>query len=204
MVVVMQEGATEEQIQGVINNLMEMGFDIHRSTGVAQTVLGAVGANPDFDHRGIELLEGVQEVHRISSPYKLASRHFRPEGSLVQLGQGVAVGGEQVVVMAGPCSVESAAQIDKRLRDNYQGYSVDGLYAALGDELPRPEAHAVQLGGDGVRERLRRLGARHSELLAHPPNLAFGCRDSLRRGSCGIAAVGNRVELRARLDRASE
>jgi 3-deoxy-7-phosphoheptulonate synthase len=112
MVVVMQEGATEEQIQSVINNLMEMGFDIHRSTGVAQTVLGAVGANPDFDHRGIELLEGVQEVHRISSPYKLASRHFRPEGSLVQLGQGVAVGGGQVVVMAGPCSVESAAQID--------------------------------------------------------------------------------------------
>jgi 3-deoxy-7-phosphoheptulonate synthase len=112
MVVVMQEGATEEQIQSVISNLMEMGFDIHRSTGVAQTVLGAVGANPDFDHRGIELLEGVQEVHRISSPYKLASRHFRPEGSLVQLGQGVAVGGGQVVVMAGPCSVESAAQID--------------------------------------------------------------------------------------------
>ena len=108
----MEEGATEEQVQRVINRLMDMGFDIHRSTGVAQTVLGAVGVKPDFDHRDVELLEGVQEVHRITSPYKLASRHFRPEGSVIQLGQGVVVGSEHVVMMAGPCSVESAAQVD--------------------------------------------------------------------------------------------
>jgi 3-deoxy-7-phosphoheptulonate synthase len=112
MVVVMQEGASEEQIQRVINKLMDMGFDIHRSTGVAQSVLGAVGVKPDFDHRDIELLEGVQEVHRISSPYKLASRQFRPEGSVIQLGKGVAVGAQQVVMMAGPCSVETAEQVD--------------------------------------------------------------------------------------------
>jgi 3-deoxy-7-phosphoheptulonate synthase len=112
MVVVMQEGATEDQIQGAINKLMEMGFDIHRSTGARQTVLGAVGAIVDFDIRNIELLAGVEEVVRISAPYKLASRHFRPEGSVIQLGKGVAVGGEQVVMMAGPCSVESAEQME--------------------------------------------------------------------------------------------
>jgi|SRR5579863_190322 len=112
MVVVMQEGAPEEQVQRVINRLMEMGFDIHRSTGVAQTVLGAVGVRPDFDHRDIELLEGVEAVHRISSPYKLASRHFRPEGSIIQLGRGVAVGGQEIIMMAGPCSVENASQVD--------------------------------------------------------------------------------------------
>ena len=112
MVVVMQEGATEDQIQGAINKLMEMGFDIHRSTGARQTVLGAVGALVDFDTRDIELLDGVEEVVRISAPYKLASRHFRPEGSVIQLGKGVAVGGEQVVMMAGPCSVESAEQME--------------------------------------------------------------------------------------------
>jgi 3-deoxy-7-phosphoheptulonate synthase len=112
MVVVMQEGATEAQIQGAINKLMEMGFDIHRSTGARQTVLGAVGALVDFDTRDTELLEGVEEVVRITAPYKLASRHFRPEGSVVQLGKGVAVGGEQVVMMAGPCSVESAEQME--------------------------------------------------------------------------------------------
>ncbi len=112
MVVVMEEGATEEEIQHVINKLMDMGFDIHRSTGVRQTVLGAVGAKIDFDTRDIGLIDGVEEVLRISVPYKLASRHFRPEGSIIQLGKDVAVGGERVVVMAGPCSVESETQID--------------------------------------------------------------------------------------------
>ena len=112
MVVVMQEGATEEQIQGAINRLMEKGFDIHRSTGAQHTVLGAVGAIVDFDTRDIELLDGVEEVVRISAPYKLASRHFRPEGSVVQLGKGVAVGGQQVIMMAGPCSVENAKQME--------------------------------------------------------------------------------------------
>lgn len=112
MVVVMQEGATEEEVQSVINRLMGMGFDIHRSTGARHTVLGAVGAKVDFDTRDIELLGGVEEVLRITAPYKLASRHFRPEGTIVTLGRGVAIGGEEVVVMAGPCSVESAGQID--------------------------------------------------------------------------------------------
>src|SRR5580704_18773583 len=103
MVVVMQEGATEEEIQHVINRLMGMGFDIHRSTGARHTVLGAVGAKVDFDTRDIELLEGVEEVLRITAPYKLASRHFRPEGTIVTLGGGIAIGGQEVVVMAGPC-----------------------------------------------------------------------------------------------------
>ena len=80
MVVVMQAGASEEQIQNVIDRLVSLGFDIHRSTGVSQTVLGAVGVHPDFDPRDIELLAGVREVVRITQPYKLASRAFRPEG----------------------------------------------------------------------------------------------------------------------------
>ena len=63
MVVVMQEGAKEEEVQSVINRLMDMGFDIHRSTGARQTVLGAVGAKVDFDTRDIELLDGVEEVY---------------------------------------------------------------------------------------------------------------------------------------------
>jgi len=112
MVVVMQEGATESQIQHVIDRLVAMGFDIHRSTGASHTVLGAVGVRPDFDTRDVELLEGVRQVLRITQPYKLASRTFRPEGSIVDLGKGVRVGGAEVVVMAGPCAVESAEQID--------------------------------------------------------------------------------------------
>ena len=111
MVVVMQEGSTEEQIQHVIDKLVAMGFDVHRSTGATHTVLGAVGALTDFDPRHIELLDGVREVVRITQPYKLASRVFRPEGTVVDVGKGVRIGGPEVVVAAGPCAVESAEQI---------------------------------------------------------------------------------------------
>src|SRR5580693_1986723 len=99
MVVVMQEGATEEAVQNVINKLMDMGFDIHRSTGARHTVLGAVGTKIDFDTRDIELLDGVEEVVRITAPYKLSSRHFRPEGSVINVGRDVLIGARTVVVM---------------------------------------------------------------------------------------------------------
>jgi 3-deoxy-7-phosphoheptulonate synthase len=111
MIVAMQEGADEPQIQSVIEHLVRMGFEVHRSTGARMTVLGAVGSGIDFDIRILELLPGVQEVHRISSPYKLAGRSFRPEGTVVRMGNDVAIGGPEVVVMAGPCSVESREQL---------------------------------------------------------------------------------------------
>jgi 3-deoxy-7-phosphoheptulonate synthase len=111
MIVAMQEAATEEQIQQVIERLVNMGFEVHRSTGARQTVLGAVGARREFDIRDIQALPGVGEAHRISSPYKLAARSFRPEGTVVKFANGVSIGGEEVVVMAGPCSVESREQI---------------------------------------------------------------------------------------------
>jgi 3-deoxy-7-phosphoheptulonate synthase len=162
MVVVMQEGATEDQIQSAINKLMEMGFDIHRSTGARQTVLGAVGAVVDFDTRDIELLDGVAEVVRISAPYKLASRHFRPEGSVIQFGKGVAVGGEQVVMMAGPCSVESPEQIE----------SIAALVAQNGARVlrggafkPRTSPYSFQgLGKKGL-ELLRAAADAHNLLV---------------------------------------
>src|ERR1700689_4903301 len=112
MVVVMHEGASDIQIQKVIDRLTELGFDVHRSTGASQTVLGAVGVRADYDPREFELLEGVREVVRITQPYKLASRAFRPEGTIVELPHGVKIGGPEVIVAAGPCSVESAEQIE--------------------------------------------------------------------------------------------
>jgi 3-deoxy-7-phosphoheptulonate synthase len=112
MVVVMYAEATDVQIQNVIDRLVSTGFNIHRSTGESHTVLGAVGVHPDFDPRDIELLEGVREVVRITQPYKLASRAFKPEGSVIDVGKGVKIGGPEVVVAAGPCAVESEYQID--------------------------------------------------------------------------------------------
>jgi 3-deoxy-7-phosphoheptulonate synthase len=112
MLVVMQQGATEPQIQAVIDRLTDMGFDVHRSTGVVHTLLGGVGGSDDFDLGIFEVMEGVKEAHRIISPYKLASRGFRPDGTRIRIGR-VEIGGERVVVMAGPCSVESREQIER-------------------------------------------------------------------------------------------
>jgi 3-deoxy-7-phosphoheptulonate synthase len=111
MVIVMQEGATDEQIQHVIDRVVASGFDVHRSTGASHTVLGAVGVHRDFDHRDFEILQGVREVVRITQPFKLASRQFKPEGTIIDLGRGVKIGGTEVAIAAGPCSVESHDQI---------------------------------------------------------------------------------------------
>lgn len=162
MVVVMEEGATEEQIRAAIDKLMKMGFDVHRSTGVLQTVLGGVGGLMDFDTRELELLDGVQEVHRIVSPYKLASRHFRPDGSVVQLGGGVEVGGRDVLMMAGPCSVESAEQIEE-IASIVAGYGVRVLRG--GAFKPRSSPYTFQgLGPKGL-EYIRAAADRHSLLV---------------------------------------
>jgi 3-deoxy-7-phosphoheptulonate synthase len=109
MVVVMEERATEAQIEQVVARLVEMGMDVHRSTGVTRTVLGAVGQGRP-DAALIEMLDGVHEVLRISEPYKLASRTFKPDNTVVTVGD-VRIGGDEVIVMAGPCSAESEKQV---------------------------------------------------------------------------------------------
>jgi 3-deoxy-7-phosphoheptulonate synthase len=110
MVVVMEERATEAQIQTVIAQLVEMGFDVHRSTGVNRTVIGAVGDGTG-DPQLLEVQDGVHEVLRISEPYKLASRTFKSENTVVVVGD-VRIGGDEVIVIAGPCSAESDEQVE--------------------------------------------------------------------------------------------
>lgn len=112
MIIAMQETATEQDIQNVTEHMIQLGFQIHRSTGVRQTVLGIVGANTSsLDSRELELLPGVAAAHRITSPYKLVGRRFRPDGTVVKFANGLEIGGRDVVVIAGPCSVESRQQL---------------------------------------------------------------------------------------------
>ena len=148
MVVVTEPGTTEKQIEEIIRVLNEHGFDVHRSTGVQQTVLGAIGVHPEFDHRQIELLPGVAEVLRITEQYKLASRAFKREGSVFDIG-GVKLGGDAVVIMAGPCAVESEAQI----------FTIAKVVAVEGGRIlrggafkPRSSPYSFQgLGEEGLR-----------------------------------------------------
>lgn len=159
MLVVMQEGAPEGQIQAVIDRLVSLGFDVHRSTGVMHTVLGGVGAR-DFEPADFEGMEGVKNAHRIASPYKLASRNFRPGGTVVKI-RDVEFGGERIVVMAGPCSVETRDQIEK----------IAGIIAEAGAKVirggafkPRSSPYSFQgLGEEGL-ELLREAADRNGLL----------------------------------------
>jgi len=158
MLVVMQEGASEAQIQKIIDRLVEDGFNVHRSTGVIHTVLGGVGGKEDFDTAVFEVMEGVKEVHRIVSPYKLASRGFRPHGTVVKI-KDVEIGGKAVVVMAGPCSVENRDQIERAA-----DIAADGGARVIrgGAFKPRSSPYSFQgLGEEGLqmmREAANRRG----------------------------------------------
>ena len=114
MIVNMSGDATEEQINHVVKRIKECGFHAHLIRGEERTVIGVVG-NSNKHRSELEALQaapGVEEIVRISHPFKLASRSFRPEGSVIELGKGVTIGGKEMVVTAGPCAVESREQIN--------------------------------------------------------------------------------------------
>jgi 3-deoxy-7-phosphoheptulonate synthase len=113
MIVNMRAGATEEQINHVVERIKECGYQAHLIRGEERTVIGVVG-NSDKRRSELEALSsaaGVEEIVKISHPFKLAARSVRPEGTIIALGKGVTIGGDEVVVAAGPCAVESAEQI---------------------------------------------------------------------------------------------
>ncbi len=111
MIVAMQEGATPAQIEHIVERLVEDGFKVHRTTGATQTILAGVGRPDAFEVSEYQVLPGVSDAYRISSPYKLAGRSFAPEGTQIRFANGVTIGGPEIVIMAGPCAVESRDQI---------------------------------------------------------------------------------------------
>jgi 3-deoxy-7-phosphoheptulonate synthase len=115
MVIVMEKHASDADIEHVVAVLTERGFDVHRSTGSDQTVLGVVGDVASIDPRELEVIHGVQEAVRVSEPYKLSSRTFRREKTIVKA-RGVAIGGSEVVIMAGPCTIENERQLFETAR----------------------------------------------------------------------------------------
>ena len=110
MVIVMEKQAPDEKIESVVAELIKRGFDVHRSTSSGQTVLGVVGDVATIDPREFEVMDGVQEAVRVSEPYKLSSRTFKRDKTLVKL-NGCTIGGKDVIVMAGPCTIENEQQL---------------------------------------------------------------------------------------------
>lgn len=110
MIVVMREDASDAQIQAISDRIHGMGFGIHPDRGANRTVLGVIGDTSRLDPRSLEMEEGVAEVLRVTEPYKLASRAFHPNDTVIRIGD-VTIGGDEVIVIAGPCAVENAEQI---------------------------------------------------------------------------------------------
>lgn len=161
MVVVLEKNVSDTQIENVIKHLENFGFAVHKSTGVEQIVLGAIGVKPDFDTRKVKILEGVVEVYRITEPFKLASRSFKKDDTLIKI-KDVTIGSNEVVVMAGPCSVESEEQI----------FTIAEIISKSGAKIlrggafkPRTSPYSFQgLGEEGLK-LLRRAGDKFNLLV---------------------------------------
>ena len=115
MLIVMQQGATDEQVQNVIDRMVTLDFTVHRSTGFAHTVLGGVGPAAERDPLEFAVMEGVKEAHRVVSSYTLVGRGFHPESTRVSVGQ-AEFGPGPITVIAGPLSIDSASQIEAAAR----------------------------------------------------------------------------------------
>ncbi|MGA7721077.1 MAG: 3-deoxy-7-phosphoheptulonate synthase [Ignavibacteriaceae bacterium] len=148
MVVVLEKNISDKSIENVIQHLEEFGFAVHKSTGVEQIILGAIGVKPDFDTRKVKILDGVAEVYRITEPFKLASRTFQKEDTIIKI-RDVSIGDNEVVMMAGPCSVENEDQI----------FAIAEIVAKSGAKIlrggafkPRTSPYAFQgLGENGLK-----------------------------------------------------
>jgi len=148
VIVVMEEGAAPEQVDTVVTHLEQMGFAVHRSVGANRTVLGVVGESPRGDPQLVQMFDGVQEIIQISEPYKLASRAFRPQGTVIILDD-VRIGGDEVIVMAGPCSAENEEQVHASAAAVRRA----GAKVLRGGAFkPRSSPYSFQgLGEDGLR-----------------------------------------------------
>ncbi|MCL4550744.1 MAG: 3-deoxy-7-phosphoheptulonate synthase [Bacteroidetes bacterium] len=160
MVIILEKNATQEQVDGIIKHLEDYGFQIHKSTGVERTIIGAIGVKPDFDTRKVRILEGVAEVYRITTPYKLANRSFHAENTIIKI-KDVEIGGNKVVMMAGPCSVENEDQIFRLAKS----VAKSGARILRGGAFkPRTSPYSFQgLGEEGLK--LLRRAADENNLL---------------------------------------
>ena len=149
MVVIMKRGFTPEELEKAIHTMEEGGVKVMVSKGSETTILGAEGNADGIDQEKLSLLPGVDRVMRVTEPYKKANRKYHPEDSKIDLGNGAVVGGDQLAVIAGPCSVESEAQIVEVA----QAVKAAGAAALRGGAFkPRTSPYSFQgMGNDGIR-----------------------------------------------------
>lgn len=150
MIIIMKPNATEEQINHVSDKLKKLGFGVHLSKGTERTVLGAIGDKAALQLETIQMLPGVSEIVPIRKPYKLVSREFRPEDTIVKVSSQLSIGaGMPIAVIAGPCSVEGRAEI----LEVAQAVKEAGAAALRGGAFkPRTSPYSFQgMGEEGLK-----------------------------------------------------
>jgi len=160
VIVVLEKNISESNLKNIIKHLEDFGFSIHKSAGEEKIILGAIGVQPNFDIRKVQILEGVQDVYRITDPFKLASRSFKNENTVFKI-KNVEIGGNEITIMAGPCSVENEDQI----------MTIAGVVKKAGAKIlrggafkPRSSPYSFQgLGEEGLQ--LLRKAADHFDML---------------------------------------
>ncbi len=149
MIVVMKPDATPEQVQHVCEKVKELGLTPHVSKGVERTVIGIIGEEDKIRAKPLEVFPGVESVTPIQKPYKLASRHFKHEPTVIEMGNGATIGGKKVAVMAGPCSVEGRDMLINVAKEVHQA---GALFLRGGAFKPRTSPYSFQgLGEEGLK-----------------------------------------------------
>ncbi|MFA7287835.1 MAG: 3-deoxy-7-phosphoheptulonate synthase [Melioribacteraceae bacterium] len=160
MIIILENHISEENTEKIEKTLVSFGFQIHKSVGVERTIIGAVGVKPNFDTRNIRVMEGVADVYRITTPYKLAGRDFHEENTVINY-KDVEIGGNKIVMMSGPCSVENEGQINRLA----EIVAKSGAQILRGGAFkPRTSPYSFQgLGEEGLQ--LMRTAADNNNLL---------------------------------------
>lgn len=148
MIIILQNNISQKEKEDILLNLENNGFRVHISEGDQRTIVGVIGATQQFDLRKLKTMKGVADAYRVTAPYKLAGRSFKEEKTVVDV-KGVKIGGDKVVVMSGPCSIESEEQI----------YRLGEVASRAGTKVlrggafkPRSSPYAFQgMGEDGLR-----------------------------------------------------
>jgi 3-deoxy-7-phosphoheptulonate synthase len=149
MIIVLRPDATEEQINHIIERVQKLGLTPHLSKGVERTIIGVIGPEDVLRVTPLEVFPGVEKVMPVLAPYKLVSREFKPEGSIIDLGKGVKIGGKKVVIIAGPCAVEDLDTLYEIAHEIKKAGAV-GLRG--GAFKPRTSPYSFQgLGEEGLK-----------------------------------------------------
>ena len=150
MIIVMKRGASAADLSFVVNQVETFGYRAHLSQGTERTIVGVVGDDRPLENHNFELLPGVEQILRILQPFKLASRDFHPENTIVDV-RGVHVGGDKIVIIAGPCSVESRSQL---LETAWAVKEAGATILRAGAFKPRSSPYSFQGMGEEALELL--------------------------------------------------